>query len=66
VTFFFGIRNVSASKETTASFALPFSGITITRIFKDLPNHPATSFLDEPGTTLTFSREIMAILQIDA
>jgi hypothetical protein len=41
VTSCFGIRSVSASKETTASLALPFSGFAVTRIFKDSPNHPA-------------------------
>ena len=41
LTFFFATRNVSASKDKTASLAFPFSGFAVTRIFKDSPNHPA-------------------------
>jgi hypothetical protein len=41
VTSCFGIFSVSASKVTTASLALPFSGIAVTRIFRDSPSHPA-------------------------
>ena len=61
----FGIFSVSASKETTASLAFPFSGFAVTRIFKDSPNHPAIRFLEEPGATLIFSNEMTLTPEID-
>lgn len=56
VMSFFGMRNVSASKDTTASFAFPFSGFAVTRTFRASPSHPSTLVLDDPGTTLILSQ----------
>jgi len=55
LTFFFGMRKISASNATTASLALPFSGFAVTRTFRESPSQPTTLVLDDPGTTLTLS-----------
>jgi hypothetical protein len=55
----FGIRKVSASKEMTASLALPFSGFAVTRTFSESPSHPSTLVLEEPGTTLILSEDTL-------
>ncbi len=51
----FGIASASASTALTASFAFPFSGFAVTRIFRESPSQPAILVLEEAGTTFTFS-----------
>jgi hypothetical protein len=50
-----GTPSASASAALTASFAFPFSGFAVTRIFRKSPSQPSIDVLEEPGTTLTFS-----------
>lgn len=59
-----GIASASASNAITASFALPFSGIAVTRNFRASPSHPAIRFLDEPGTTLILNMAMVTVLSL--
>ena len=49
---FFGISRQLAGSDTTAKLALPFSGLAVTRTFNMSPSQPASTFFEEPGTTL--------------
>src|SRR5918994_709842 len=51
-----GIRSVSASRATAASFARPHSGGAATRTFQASPCRPTTPGLFDPGTTRSRNR----------
>src|SRR5207302_7323451 len=59
-----GSASVSASSRSTASFARPRSGASVTRTFHASPCRPTTAVRPAPGLTRRRSRVVSAVMRL--